>query len=516
MIILIHPPVVKPCEPPAGLAKLAGTLKKHGVKYLIVDANLEGILNLLKNQQSPIDTWSKRACRNITGNLATLKNLDSYRHLDRYKRAVRDLNRVLTLSSCSGHIRLGLSNYQDKHLSPLQSQDLIRAAELPENNPFYPYFEARMLRLLHREQPSIIGFSLNYLSQALCTFAMIGFLKKKCPESKIVLGGGLVTSWLKRLNGRNPFRGLVNEVVSGPGEVALLSILGKTPLEENDTPLYDDFPETKYMAPGFILPYSTASGCYWGKCAFCPEKAEGNSYQPIPIKQLYTDIQALTKKTKPLVIHLLNNAISLPVFQALADQPLKIPWYGFTRILKQLTDLEFCITLKRSGCVMLQLGLESGDQDVLNELNKGIDLATASSALKTLKKAGIFTYVYLLFGTPSETEAAARRTLDFIAHHHDQIDFLNLAIFNLPIGSSETEKLATRDFYEGDLSLYRNFEHPKGWNRSLVRQFLDKEFRRHPAVSSIMRNDPPIFTSNHAPFWAIASKDKFGQKFIPY
>jgi len=61
-----------------------------------------------------------------------------------------------------------------------------------------------------------------------------------------------------------------------------------------------------------------------------------------------------------------------------------------------------------------------------------MDLEIASKALKTLKQAGIATYVYLLFGTPPETEGDAYRTLDFTARHHDLISFLNVAIFNLP------------------------------------------------------------------------------------
>jgi len=34
-----------------------------------------------------------------------------------------------------------------------------------------------------------------------------------------------------------------------------------------------------------------------------------------------------------------------------------------------------------------------------------------------------------------------------------------------------------------------------------VRRFLENEFKRHSAVSSILKKDPPVFTSNHAPFF---------------
>ncbi|MHB8830049.1 MAG: radical SAM protein, partial [Syntrophales bacterium] len=90
------------------------------------------------------------------------------------------------------------------------------------------------------------------------------------------------------------------------------------------------------------------------------------------------------------------------------------------------------------------------------------------------------------------------------AHAHE-IAFLNLAIFNLPVCSPEAELYASGEFYEGDLSLYRSFVHPEGWNRREVRRFLDVEFKRNPAVAKIIRRDPPFFTSNHAPFFAIGS-----------
>ena len=155
---------------------------------------------------------------------------------------------------------------------------------------------------------------------------------------------------------------------------------------------------------------------------------------------------------------------------------------------------------------MLKLGIESGDQSVLDQLNKGIDLPTASAVLKTLRKTGIATYCYFLFGTPPENCVRALKTMDFVVEHHDCIDFLNLAIFNLPSQSVEAQNLATRDFYEGDLSLYKSFQHPLGWQRSDVRKFLEKTFKKHPAIAPIIKRTPDFFTSNHAPFFIGGSK----------
>jgi len=532
-MLLIHPPSAKPCEPPAGIAKLSGVLNSHGICHKVLDVNIEGILFLLQKPRPASDTWTHRAIKNLKNNVAALRDIRTYQSFDRYSRAVRDVNRVLAVSFKDSGAILGLADYQHQHLSPVRSADLIRAAEHPDQNPFYVYFKQRLTEVIeetfssrgiprlkdsrevcgHDEKPErvgyekssqvpIIGISLNYLSQALCTFSMIGHLKKEFPGLKIMLGGGLVSSWMKRPGWNNPFHGLVDYMIAGPGERALLDIIGKSSSKQNHfTPDYDSLPVCDYMSPGTILPYSGSSGCYWHKCSFCPETAEANPYVPIPAQQAMRDLSILIGNTKPSLVHLLDNAINPALMRELIDNPPDIPWYGFVRINRELLNIDYCKQLKRSGCVMLKLGLESGDQEVLDRMRKGIELSTVSQVLHNLHKAGIATYVYLLFGTPHESETEARRTLDFVLKNSDAISFLNLAIFNMPLCGHDASEFETTQFYDGDLSLYTGFKHPRGWDRKLVRRFLDVEFKRHPVVSSILQKDPPFFTSNHAAFF---------------
>jgi len=505
-IILIHPPIAKPAEPPAGIAKLSSCLKAYNINHQIIDANLEGILYLIQDtaqNNEATDRWTLRAVKNLQRNLAALRNIATYSNKSMYQRVVSDVNRLLNSAGKARGVDMSLADCHDGNLTPVKSSDLICAAEKYQSNPFYPYLETRLTDALE-EETDFIGFSLNYLSQALCTFAMIGFIKSINPRQKIILGGSLTTSWIKLGARSDIFHELVDEMVAGAGEQKILQLLGINADRTNYAPDYKDLSVNQYLAPRIILPYSSSRGCYWHNCAFCPEKSEENPYQPLPVSQVLEELRALTWQMNPALIHILDNAISPALLGALAQEPPGVPWYGFTRVTRHLADDDFCLALKKSGCVMLKLGIESGDQEALDALNKGIDLPTASAVLKSLKRAGIATYCYFLFGTPPETKAGAMKTLDFVCDHHDCIDFLNLAIFNLPSGSIEAQSLVTQDFYEGDLSLYKSFQHPLGWHRPIVRSFLEKTFKKHPAVAPIVRRMPEFFTSNHAPFFVLS------------
>jgi hypothetical protein len=500
-MLLIFPPIAKVCEPPAGIARLAGTLQAHGFSCQLWDANIEGQLWLLEQPPTADDTWTRRAWRSRHNHLAALRDAKTYANPGRYGSAANDLNRLLLMAGKPLQAEVGLADYRQADLSPVRSQDLLTAAAHPEKNPFFSFFQQRLPKLL--DGISTVGLSLTYLSQALCCFALIGLIRQQFPQIRIVLGGGLVTSWLSRPDWQNPFGSLIDDLISGPGEGALLELLGYDGPLQPALPCYDQLPLANYLSPGLILPYSAASGCWWNRCSFCPERAEGNRYQPLPTSRVLQELPKLVTQYQPSLLHLLDNALSPTLLHGLINHPPGAPWYGFVRFEQQLADPDFCRALRQSGCVLLKLGIESGDQSVLDRLHKGIDLDLAGRILDNLREAGIGVYGYLLFGTPAEDLAAAHRTLTFVLQHHAALGFLNLAVFNMPLFGDEVAEHETELFYEGDLSLYTGFKHPKGWGRGEVRRFLRQEFTRPSEIAAIIRRDPPQFTSNHASFFVM-------------
>lgn len=498
-ILLVNPPVAKPAEPPAGIARLAGALRSNGIACGVLDLNLHCLLGQFDHEVEAEDTWSRRSRKNRQRNLVQLRAPELYQSFDRYQRVINDLGRLLSLAGRKSGCEITLANYHDPQRSPVSSTDLLASAEQFEDNHFYPLFSSVIEEALAVHQPSYVGLSLSYLSQALPAFAVAGFLRRHHPKLRIIAGGGLISSWMSSPAWNEPFRGLFDYCIAGPGENPLLQLCGQESGSALGRFCYDDYNMAAYLSPGTIVPYSASHGCYWQKCQFCPDFAEGSCYTAKPASAALAEIDTLVHTHHPALVHLLDNAVSPALLRELAGSGLTVPWYGFARCEKELEDFDFCAALKQSGCVMLKLGLESGSARVLERMNKGIDPERAARILGNLHRAGIGAYVYLLFGTPAETESEALLTLDFVRRNREAITYLNLAIFNMPVCSPEAVHLQNR-FSDGDLSLYCDFVHPGGWDRKAVRNFLQKRFRRDPLIRAIERRSPGVFGSNHAPF----------------
>lgn len=508
IMLLINPPISKSCQAPAGLACLAGFLNAANYPCTVWDASIDAVHFGFKNAHTATkakNVWENRVLKNHHRNLETLRRQSTYKTPGRYIKTVNELTKLLEMGTEN---TAQPANFKHPHLAPVNSQHIKQAATDFETNPFYKLFKRRLPGLLEKNQDRHVGISVGFLSQALCAAALCGYLRAKFPEVTISLGGGLINSWMSNPNCKNPFAGFADHIISGKGENTLAKILGLEPgkIPAHTLPDFSGFEFEKYLSPVPVLPYSASRGCFWNKCRFCPERAEKSVWEQTPPQQVIEDITKLKQQFPFGLTHLLDNAISPALLHALASARNIGNWYGFTRFLPQLEDEGFCRQLAHSGCVMLQLGLESGSQSVLDQMQKGVVLENASKILENLHKAGIATYVYLLFGTPAETREQALKTMQYTADHSGYIDFLNLAIFNLPLFSPLSADLKQNHFYEGDLALYTDFEHPNGWNRRQVREFVEKEFKKHPAIAPIIQNDPPVFTSNHAPFFSKSFK----------
>jgi len=74
---------------------------------------------------------------------------------------------------------------------------------------------------------------------------------------------------------------------------------------------------------------------------------------------------------------------------------------------------EIMVKMKQAGCRLLVAGFESGDQRILNNINKGITLAQSEEFVCNAKKAGLRVHGCFMAGNRGENRQTLQRTLDF-------------------------------------------------------------------------------------------------------
>src|SRR6266511_923153 len=78
-------------------------------------------------------------------------------------------------------------------------------------------------------------------------------------------------------------------------------------------------------------------------------------------------------------------------------------------------DEEFIRLLKTANFETLELGVESGNAEILRQSKKGITLEQVEYAVGLAKANGLRVWCKFILGHPNETHATIRDTLNFIA-----------------------------------------------------------------------------------------------------
>lgn len=517
-ILLIHPPTAKPAEAPLAPAVLLGHLRRRGLVADAIDANLDALLWLLGPQRlaaaagTAPPTALRRAIAHVPRALALLRSPAAADSFARYRSAVEDLNRALSVWGAPQE-KLSLGDYVHDGLSPFAPADLEGVAGGAAPTLFRDYFEQSLLPQVVALRPRCIGISINYRHQALPAFELAGLLRRALPGAVLVAGGGLVSSWAQPLRQRGASLVPFDYLVAGPGEESLAALAaGSRPAApllvdvaaSEFVPDYSFAALGDYLSPEPVLQLAASRGCYWARCRFCPEAtAPTHPYRPYPAAHLPALLRQLATATGARRFHFTDNALPPAALKTLAgagSQLEGLSWHGFVRFEAPLAEPGLARKLAAAGCRMLQLGLESGAQGVLDRLGKGTDLAAAARILENLHAAGIASYVYVLLGTPQESAAEAEATLTFLEAHAAHIDFLNLAIMNLPRDADLPGELPGAEWQEESLGLYRPVD-ADGRERAAARRFLQQRLLAVPTIRAIVKRTPPWFSSNHAPFF---------------
>ena len=96
----------------------------------------------------------------------------------------------------------------------------------------------------------------------------------------------------------------------------------------------------------------------------------------------------------------------MKTFSAFCDEliarNLPIQWFGNARA-DNLTDPAFVHRLRRSGCWMLAMGIESESEEIRKDMVKRLERQKIQAAFDNMRDAGIRSFAFFIFGYPGET-----------------------------------------------------------------------------------------------------------------
>lgn len=170
-----------------------------------------------------------------------------------------------------------------------------------------------------------------------------------------------------------------------------------------------------YFKSGAII---SSRGCPY-KCNYCACAAiVGNTYRPHSVDYTIKEIEFLIQEYGFTNFDFHDDTFNLHparVFEfceKIIERQLNIKWGCFCRATK--FNYKLAKAMADAGCEVVQFGVESGNQEILNSINKKITLQEVEDAVEAASKAGIKQIACgLIIGHPEDTEETIFDTIKF-------------------------------------------------------------------------------------------------------
>ncbi len=160
----------------------------------------------------------------------------------------------------------------------------------------------------------------------------------------------------------------------------------------------------------------TGRGCPH-QCAYCvyPQVLYGHRYRhrsPENVVAEFVFIRENFPRVKEVFIEddtfTINKNYCREVCELLIKENLKLPWTANSRAD---VDMETLRIMKKAGCRLLCIGVESGDQQILDNIRKQLKIEQVETFMRNAKEAGILVHGCFMVGNPGETRETMEKTL---------------------------------------------------------------------------------------------------------
>lgn len=293
----------------------------------------------------------------------------------------------------------------------------------------------------------LVFLSINIVSYQTVLFLIRHIRSRFSKRIRIAVGGPLFLG----LKESNNFFSEADLVWQGTLESAIPIFMGQQKLTHDYTchrflPDFTDIDYNLYSRPeqlSYVLNY----GCRF-RCRYC---YEGSLYS----KEIRRPTLGLSNHLKTLF-----NALPTVKYIRFFDSSLNSNHEQFFDILDELDgenlpwvcslmpmpyiDRSFATRMRSSGCIHVNIGVESGSIPVRKLMGKPTQLEVIESCIRDLHASGVDISINLMVGYPGETENDFKETLLFTSRVADFVYNVNVSITTIYAGTplfTEVEKL---------------------------------------------------------------------------
>jgi anaerobic magnesium-protoporphyrin IX monomethyl ester cyclase len=297
--------------------------------------------------------------------------------------------------------------------------------------------------------------------------------------------------------GKKPYSGILGIAFRQNGAVTVNPLRPLIDnLDELPYPAYDLVDMEQYLSPKKIgyrsfqnraVSMITSRGCPFN-CCFCAVHLHmGKKFRAHSAEYVLNHIQYVVEKfeVKNIFFEDDNLTLDLARFEAICDgiiqRKIKIGWETPNGVRADCLNLALLKKMKQSGCQSVFVGVESGDQQVLdNVICKSLDLKRVVEFAKDSKSIGLKTGAFYIIGFPGETKADMQRTVDFALGLKRDYDVgMHLFMATPSYGTRLYDECKAKGYIASDLTWnsFASARQPKGMPLITTNEFTPQEVK---------------------------------------
>jgi anaerobic magnesium-protoporphyrin IX monomethyl ester cyclase len=181
-----------------------------------------------------------------------------------------------------------------------------------------------------------------------------------------------------------------------------------------DFKLYHPTPATYKKFPvGTMI---TSRGCP-NRCTFCFRGVFGNRWRYRSPESVVSEIEELVNTYKVGEIRIWDDTFNvdqkrvIAICKLILKRKIKVSWTCLGRV--NSVSLKMLRAMKAAGCWQISYGIESGNEDILIRIQKGITKAMVRRAINLTQKAGLQSLGFFILGLPGDTKTTMNETIQF-------------------------------------------------------------------------------------------------------